>query len=370
MFLKIQNPGVADPLGFVLIGASTTSSTGGIGMFGSGGKYAIAMLLRNQLRPIVCAGNHTMEFFAVPQSVGGHPFSRVCVRHSGTKKSTEQLGFTTEWGTKDWTSLDMALREFVANAIDGAKAAGKGPEEVVIEVVEKARAKKGYTTVYIPYEREVERAMEDLRTRFLHFARPELLGKKILPKQEKGPVRIYKDGVRIWTGSGPDSVFDYQLDVPLDESRNANQWECSVHAAFALCDASKDEIKHLLTCLSQDSQLWEGSLDQDYMAGLYRALPESVLQERKKTWSEAWKEAFPDIVPVGSAGKNGSAKHHGDAEARVGGRRAHRGDRNGLRVGVEGDRAGRATGGWHGVPQSEGVSANPLPRSAGKRTML
>ena len=146
-YLAIRNPGVADYSGLTLLGVSTTRNSGcsgTIGTFGSGSKLSIALLLRYGIEPIICCGKLKMRFFTRSQIVKMQVFNRVCVEFSGTdldgrsKTSTEDLGFVLEWGTADWTKPEMALREFISNAIDGSIVAGESYKSVNFEIVPSA----------------------------------------------------------------------------------------------------------------------------------------------------------------------------------------------------------------------------------------
>ena len=63
-YLKIENVGTAPVEGFTVFGVSladTSSNAGVIGQFGSGNKHGVAVLLRNDLSPIVFAGRLKLE---------------------------------------------------------------------------------------------------------------------------------------------------------------------------------------------------------------------------------------------------------------------------------------------------------------------
>src|ERR1019366_5532949 len=131
-FLKIENVGVCPAEAFTVLGVSLADKSnhqGVIGTFGSGSKHAIAVLLRNELSPVVFAGTLKMEFSTRPQTVtdglASKDFGRGVVKNGGTdqttratRSSTEDLGFVLDYGRHDWTELALALREFVSNAID------------------------------------------------------------------------------------------------------------------------------------------------------------------------------------------------------------------------------------------------------------
>ena len=68
-YLKIENVGVCPPEGFSVLGVSladTSKNVGVIGQFGSGSKNAVAVLLRNELSPVVFAGTLKLEFGTRP----------------------------------------------------------------------------------------------------------------------------------------------------------------------------------------------------------------------------------------------------------------------------------------------------------------
>ncbi len=131
-YLKIENIGVCPPEGFTVLGVSladTSTNEGVIGHFGSGSKHGVAVLLRNDLAPIVFAGTLKLEFSTRPQVVSdsqaSKEFGRVVVKYGGTdsmtganRSSTEDLGFVLDYGKQDWQEVALALREFVSNAID------------------------------------------------------------------------------------------------------------------------------------------------------------------------------------------------------------------------------------------------------------
>jgi hypothetical protein len=158
----IRNEGVADSAAFTILGVSTSRyhpRHGLIGQFGSGSKHAIALFLRFGINPVISTGNLLMEFFTRPKFIGGQQFDQVCVKYSGkdiegnSKTATEDLGWTLQWGTQDWTQLAMAFREVVSNAIDGSiLLMGKSYKDVEFKVKDKPRAKAGHTAVYLRLE--------------------------------------------------------------------------------------------------------------------------------------------------------------------------------------------------------------------------
>ena len=317
-FLKIENPGQAPIEGFTVLGvslASTSNNVGVIGTFGSGNKHAVAVLLRNELSPVVFAGTLKMEFSTRPQTVtdgiASKEFGRVVVKFGGTdpvtgasRSSTEDLGFVLNYGEKDWSEVALALREFVSNSIDRSIRQNGDWSGVKIEVVSDAqvRAKAGFTRVFVPLTAEVLEFYNNLGKWFLHFSEPESLDKAILPKNnrnlgERRAAVIYRRGVRVreFEASDTESLFDYNLnDLTLDEARIASDWNVKYGAAKALANADKQTLGILFDrLLNSDKPAWEFSFDSFSMQPSYGDSAE-VVAKRRKNWSEAFTQVAGD----------------------------------------------------------------------------
>ena len=295
-YLMIRNAGVADPAAFTLLGVSTTRTAGfagTIGMFGSGSKNAVAKFLRDDVPVTICPANQRMDFFSKPKFVNGQQFNQVCVKYSGKDlegkscTSTDDLGFTLEWGVKDWTKLEMAFREFVANAIDGATIAGGSYKDVEIEVVDKPRCKAGHTAVFLPLNENVQRCWKNVGQMFLHLSRPDLLKKKLLPKLSDKYTLIYKNGVAV-SKVEEESVFDYNLgeELTLDESRNAHLWDVRYACSLAVAQADAGDVAKILLAQIEGKKVFESKLETSYLYNEYESA------DKKKAKAEVFQAAF------------------------------------------------------------------------------
>ena len=352
-YLMIQNPGVAAEESFTLLGASTKRSSSNlatIGRFGTGNKMGIATCLRNGLNPIIFAGSLKLEFGTRNQNVNDglkdNSFNRVYVKFGGKDKngtnrsSTEDLGFVLEHGATDWQSTDMALREFISNALDRAVEEGEyqfiqrqislrdiherdlfidqmqiqgTPEfeemkadviayrntatdykNVLIEVVNdnQIRAKNGFTRIFVPLTEEVLKFFNNIGKWFLHFSEPENLNKTILSKTDRNigdskTAVIYRRGVRVreFTSSNIQSLFDYNLEnLKLDESRNVEDWSVQHAASQALASADVDTLADLWRSLLSDESYWEHAFDH------YGLEDGSHKSEQKERWLNAFQQ--------------------------------------------------------------------------------
>ncbi len=334
-YLKIENPGIAPTASFTLLGASTKRdnvSAQTIGQFGSGNKHGVAVLLRAGIYPIVFCGNLRMEFYLKPETMKDKVFQRVCVKYSGkdesgkTNNRNEELGYVLEYGATDWPSVDMALREFVSNAIDASIEEGENNflagkteaeklfvynspndlveyrkvatdyNDVVVEVDSSVRAKSGSTRVFIPANDKVLEFQRNIGKWFLHFSEPEMLTKTVLPKKarnitHKNTAVIYRRGVRVREIQGDDSpsLFDYNLDsLKLDESRNVDDYTVRYHAARALSYAESNTLCVLMRSFLNDEKRWEHCFDASYLVGSYDT-SESIAK-RNAEWAKAIEE--------------------------------------------------------------------------------
>lgn len=300
------------------VGATRNSEAAGtIGMFASGSKLAAGLLLRNHLAPTIITGNLHMTYGIKPIVVQGADYQRVTVKYKGVdlegknRSSTEDLGYTLEWGSMDWNDLTMAPREYVANAIDGVLTQGLSLDEVEIGLTDGIRAQRGWTQVYIPVNEDILRFYAELNLRFLHFGRRELLGRKLLPKlvPDEAKTRIYKHGVLVRIMDMP-SVWDYNLgdELSLDESRNAAEWTVrhAISKALAYADAGGLALVIKMTATADNKKdLVEATLTADYLKSRYDT---DTLDARRLTWQQAFKSVAGEFG-VASSGLAGVDSH-------------------------------------------------------------
>ncbi len=312
-YLRIANPGVADPAALTLMGVGGSRYSGNeatIGMFGSGSKLAAALLLRNGIAPVIMTGNLILNYGTKPVVVGGRTFSQVVVKYGGSRSATEDLGYTLEWGVQDWHDVTMAPREYLANALDGCTSQGLNGSKVEIELVERlGRAKADWTQVYIPASPDIVRFYDELNVRFLHFSRKRLTALKLLPKVlPDGKTRIYKKGVLV-SVLDQNAVFDYNLstELKLDESRNADEWAVKGAIGKALARAEPKDLAVCLLRVSADKkhEYLETELSAEYLADRWG-------QDNGKVSKDNWVQAFKTVSGengVASTGIPGIASH-------------------------------------------------------------
>lgn len=134
MTIVFRNVGTIDPASITTFGVSSKEKAGAIGFFGTGLKYAIAILLREGCRIAIHTGGERLEFGTERARVRVDDFTFVTM-------NGERLGFTTELG-KTW-EMWAAFRELYCNCmdeegdvyeVDDAQTIGVRNDETVITV--------------------------------------------------------------------------------------------------------------------------------------------------------------------------------------------------------------------------------------------
>jgi hypothetical protein len=117
--IVFENPGEIDVLSISTFGISVKEGDTPIGFFGTGLKYAIAVLLRTGHKITIYSGLQVVEFGVSEESVRGKAFQFVTMTVGA--KPPQSIGFTTDLG-KQW-ELWMAYREIACNCKDEGGAA-------------------------------------------------------------------------------------------------------------------------------------------------------------------------------------------------------------------------------------------------------
>lgn len=107
--VSFQNKGLIDEVSIRTFGVSAKDYEDPIGFFGTGLKYAIAILLRNRCSISIYREDEELVFTTETQVIRGKDFEIVCM-------NGEQLGFTLELG-KTW-EMWQAFRELYCNTLD------------------------------------------------------------------------------------------------------------------------------------------------------------------------------------------------------------------------------------------------------------
>lgn len=133
MTVFFQNSGLIDLRAIKTFGVSSKDKADSIGEFGTGLKYAIAILLREKQKISLWQGSKEYKFTLKKTRIRNDDFQIICM-------NGEELAYTTKLG-KNW-DLWQAYRELYSNCIDeeGTISSGSdptvsiGPEDTCVEV--------------------------------------------------------------------------------------------------------------------------------------------------------------------------------------------------------------------------------------------
>lgn len=113
-----KTPGMLDFKAFTHFGVNAKpNSKSPIGYFGTGLKYAIAVLIREGCKVTILRGNERWDFTTAEEAFRDKKFGFIrCYKRGIFRTETLQLPFTTDLG-KDW-ELWQAFRELYSNTLD------------------------------------------------------------------------------------------------------------------------------------------------------------------------------------------------------------------------------------------------------------
>ncbi len=284
-YLKISNQVEIEPNAFHLIGACTKrDDSSKIGYFGSGLKYAIAVLLREGVSFGVYSGKKKIAIEDHPDKLRGQEFN---VIHIDGQKTSMTTSMGPKW--KPW----QAIREIYCNALD--------EPDAKLEQVDDVSPNEGETAFYfcIHGENIITDILANWEKYFSHN-RPTVV------KSEKGSVFHARDGkvsfyrkhIRC-SDSAYQSLYDYDFDeIDINESRLASDTDCKLSLTVLWKRSANELMLTQLVSLYNEKSLSEREMNND-------------LIERKMYWewhcgsfSELWGEYFSGklLVPYESAG--------------------------------------------------------------------
>jgi hypothetical protein len=205
-YLKISNSTEIEANAFMLVGACTKRDDNTkIGYFGSGLKYAMAVLLREGTKINIYSGVNKIELNTTVETLRGQNFDVITI-------DGKKTNLTTDMGIK-W-KLWQAVREIYCNALD--------EDGFNSEIVEQIKPVENETAFYLTItgNEQLEAIMANwdryfANNRIIHAACSH--GKVMFPKEST--VSVYRKGVRCYEQKRP-SLFDYDLDnIEITESR-------------------------------------------------------------------------------------------------------------------------------------------------------
>ncbi len=232
--LMIRNKGLLNLDLLRLIGASTkTNDPSKIGQFGTGLKYAISYLVRNNNNFRLFIGEDEIKFTTSKIGVGGQEMYEIACNGMS-------MNITTQYGYQ-WNAWEM-IREVYCNAMDESSV-----EKKITDGRTRKKGIPGYTTFFIEVDEEVEKVLDHWNAYFNQKSPIfEDENVAIFKKNKPGKLRIYKNGVMVENHSYYTSYFDYDFKTcDLNELRQYRGF-CNEDIATAILNSDKRVIAEFL----------------------------------------------------------------------------------------------------------------------------
>lgn len=213
-YIKIVSKSVTTPEDMFTLGVSTSrGKEDKIGQFGSGTLLGTLAWMRTYGTSPIFMINGTKVVFETKDILksDGEPFKQILMCQ-GRKKTP--LNVALEYGTLDWPTACLGLREWISNAID----AGSEPKDLLV-LTNKIEASEDEVAVFVPYTELAKEYFDNIGKYFLHFSgRQE---DKIIDKDEVSKCRIFRKGVFIRELT-EDSLYDYNMNFSINECRTGS----------------------------------------------------------------------------------------------------------------------------------------------------
>lgn len=245
MFLKIQNRNVSSLEAIITFGIGTArGEQDKIGQFSSGAKFGITTLLRLGMSPVIYLGNNQLEFYTEKIQISGKEFTKIGYTYQGVSKIID--GYTLEFGALDWNNINMALREFISNAIDQG--------EYSVSISSSREGTPDHTTIFVPLTEDVKKYYDNIHKYFLHFSQKDK--DVFLEKDTPSICCVYRRGVFV-RELDVKSLYDYNLyDIDIDEARNLDDYKAKSIIA-KLISQSTPVCTHILRTLLNNISTFE-----------------------------------------------------------------------------------------------------------------
>ena len=264
-YLLISNLGEIEVKAFTKIGySSKVGDSSKIGEFGSGLNYAIAWLMRNNIKFKAYSGKREIIFEIVKSCFRGNDIDVIQI--DGTETS-----FCLTLGGDKWKPW-MAIREIYCNALD--------EQDAQVNIVDDLNPEHNETRFYIEIDSSIQEVIDNWDTYFSKKREDLLLSEKGFKLFKGGDkLIVYRKGIRCFTYDAP-SMFHYDLDeIKINESRIVEDtWELDRSLVSILAGKLSPELKKEFIEKMNDNKTYESKLNWEWYGSYY--------------YDSGWKEAL------------------------------------------------------------------------------
>jgi hypothetical protein len=261
-YLKIQNQGELDVRLISLMGGSTKqNNTIKIGKFGTGLKYSLAWLVRNNVDFKIFIGEREIPITLIKEQIQNTPFEIIYI-------DNERSSITSTMGL-DWEAW-MICREVWCNALDE----GDSLREITHDLI----GQNGKTTFYIQNTGEIKEVVDNWENYFIGDSKPIMETPRFAIYPAKQRMCLYKNGVLIHREQELKSVFSYDI-------KDANINELREYKGFMTCDIvnilkalDKNTAEIFLSSLKSDT--FESEMDYDWAGDFGKSWSDAIGQAK------------------------------------------------------------------------------------------
>lgn len=235
-YLKIQNDGVLDIRLVALMGGTTKSNDEfKIGQFGTGLKYTLAFLYRNNLDFKIFVGKEEVRLHIEKEQIRDEVFEIICI-------NGQRTSITTKMG-EDWNAW-MIVRELWCNALDEGGA--------YREITDVVAGEENKTTFFIQEDTQIKSVMKDWNKYFIHEQVPVFKSDVYTIYPAGNNLCLYKKGVLIHESKDRKSLFSYDIgNADINELREF-KGSLSHEITMSLLRADEKVINYVLENISED----------------------------------------------------------------------------------------------------------------------
>lgn len=312
-YLKIENSGLLPiELLYLMGGTTKDEDTYKIGQFGTGLKYSMAFLLRENIDFRIFIGDKEVCISTENVVVGDANFEVLHIDGRGTS-------ITTKMG-KDWKPW-MIVREIYCNALD------EGGE--VVDLATELVGTKGKTTFYLQLVPDIKEVWDNFDSYFIHNIEPLYSSATFSVYPCSGHLQIYKQGVLIKEDKGEKSVFRYDVkNASINELREYTGYLNS-DIARIIFQLPENLIEHFLNKVrgtyeeEVDYNVWGYNFSEAWLKAIgsakicdYKTLEEAKIKDVRLEYDNIFAipknlhskltEKFPQISALRVAGSAGS----------------------------------------------------------------
>jgi hypothetical protein len=314
-----RTPGTLDMRAFTTMGMSAKPSTERpIGVFGTGLKYAVAVLVRLGASLEVHTGGHRYWFETADVDFRGATFKQIVMRRdtwalplsAGWKKGRplgngwvlgrrQKLPFTTQYGL-NW-QMWMAFRELYANTLDeGGDTLELTDEQWALKETAPnrwANTEGGTETIIAVSHDDFTQAYRDRADTFLDLGdRPTLSALPGLEVRVGSTQRMFYQGLRA-LDLGKPALYTYNVTAPqhLTEDRQLGR-EWAVRSLVADTIAKCDDMELIKSVVTAKEGTWEHGLTPNTWVTPSDAF-HRVMAGRPRGVSSGWGGWYPSFDP-------------------------------------------------------------------------